>query len=771
MKFTNVEKHFLKESEIKDTTTKVPYITVDSFPKLGFFTALRFIEWVAENPDGVISLPIGKTAQHFIHWTKYILENWDTERVQRIREKNGLTVKEKPSLKNLHFVQMDEFYPINSSQHNSSYYYVNEQYIKGFGLDPNKALLINCNEIPLAEGKTFSEIFPNNEVDLSLRNKDVTTQEEKLQQESIFMIDDWCANYEKNIREKGGIGFFLGTIGPDGHVAYNTRGSDHFSTTRLTGTNYETQAQAATDLGGIEVSRKRLVITIGLDTIVHKKDAVAIIFVAGEANADVLKDALENEPSVLYPTTVLQKIPNSRFYITNGAAVKLKDSVDKYFKTGEWTEEKIERAIIELCKKINKYGPKLELSDLQNDEYCKLIPNLSLQTVKDVIDKIDAKIQYGLKSRKNEIYYHTGPHHDDIALGLLPYTNRLLRENSNESYFTVATSGFNSVTNHFVASTLNATKKLLNEGKIQMVNYPDFFETGYTKKKDKDVYHYLIKVASDDPNQKLRGLCHRVVRAIVEIWECKSINDLRTTIDSILTELSGCYDGEKNSVGIQKLKGRIREFEEELIWAHSGVQVSHVHHLRLGFYTSSLFAEKPDNSKDVNLILDEFKKIRPNIISLALDPEGSGPDTHYKVLQIIADAVREWDKQEDLSNIKIWGYRNVWFKFQPSDVKMIVPVSLNALDVLDKSFTDCYLSQVNASFPSPELDGKFSALAQRNWVNQLNDIQYLMGKDYFYENKDAKIRASHGLIYVKEMTAKEFINHAKALEKSMESVD
>ena len=67
----------------------------------------------------------------------------------------------------------------------------------------------------------------------------------------------------------GGIGFFLGGIGPDGHVGFNVRGSDHYSTTRLTATNYETQAAAAGDLGGIEISRNRLVITIGLNTITY----------------------------------------------------------------------------------------------------------------------------------------------------------------------------------------------------------------------------------------------------------------------------------------------------------------------------------------------------------------------------------------------------------------------------------------------------------------------------------------------------------------------
>ncbi len=80
-------------------------------------------------------------------------------------------------------------------------------------------------------------------------------------------IDQWCQEYEERIRALGGIGFFLGGIGPDGHIGFNIRGSDHYSTTRLMATNYETQAAAATDLGGIEVARNRLVITIGLGTI------------------------------------------------------------------------------------------------------------------------------------------------------------------------------------------------------------------------------------------------------------------------------------------------------------------------------------------------------------------------------------------------------------------------------------------------------------------------------------------------------------------------
>ena len=54
------------------------------------------------------------------------------------------------------------------------------------------------------------------------------------------------------------------------------------------------------------------------------------------------------------------------------------------------------------------------------------------------------------------------------------------------------------------------------------------------------------------------------------------------------------YDGEKNPPDVQKLKGMIREFEEELVWAHYGVQVKNIRHLRLGFYTGDIFTEAPE---------------------------------------------------------------------------------------------------------------------------------------------------------------------------------
>jgi len=332
------------------------------------------------------------------------------------------------------------------------------------------------------------------------------------------------------------------------------------------------------------------------------------------------------------------------------------------------------------------------------------------------------------------------------------------------------TSGFTAVTNKFLYDLLVDTKDLINQGKIEMIDYADFFKDGYLYKWDKDIYHYLDNIAARNEEGKRRGVCHRVVRALVSIWKIKNKEELREAIYEVLSSLKKSYDGGKNPSNIQELKGMIRELEEELVWAHYGIMVKNVHHLRLGFYQGNMFSNQPDKERDVLPILEDFRKYKPSVISLTMDPQGSGPDTHYKVLQAIARAVEEWNKEEDLSNLKIIGYRNVWFKYNPWDVEVIVPVSLNALATLDKSFSECYVTQVNASFPSYKLDGKFSEVSQSIWLDQHKQIQLLLGKNYFYQNESPLLRATHGFLYVRELNVEQFLEEAFKLEKSMEGI-
>ena len=764
-----VEEQFIGNNGFKSQTSKVPYLIVDSFPDLGLLTTLRFFEWVYDNPEGVISLPTGKTPEYFIKWTSYLLNNWDSRMVKSIRKKYNLPFKTKPNFSKLYFIQIDEFYPLNPSQHNSFYNYVKKYYLENFGIKKSRAHLINTEEIPLASNMHWTEVFPNGIVDLTLRHRETNSDEEKYQQESVYLIDQWCNTYERRIEELGGIGFFLGGIGPDGHIAFNVRGSDHNSTTRLTHTNFETQAAAAVDLGGIEISRNRLVITIGLGTITHNKNATAIIIAAGEAKAPIVQKSIESEQNIMYPASSLQKLANSRFYITEGAAKNLKDVKNSYWMESPWDIRKKQKALLKLSKDKQTFGKKLTVEDFKKEKLFKNFRNLNKNTIPEIIDSIDKKVQRGIKSEKNQIYYHTGPHHDDIMLGMMPHIIHLVREPTNKHIFTNMTSGFTSVTNSFLIEVIKKTIDFINRDRVRMINYPDFFSNGYKFKRDKDVYHYLDRIADNDVNGQQRGLCHRIVRSYVEIFNVKSTKELLAKLRLTIDELEKCYEGEKNSVSVQKLKGMIREFEEELVWANYGVRVRDVHHLRLGFYKGDMFTEQPQKARDVEPILDQLKKIKPTVISLALDPEGSGPDTHYKVLQSIAEAVRIWGEDTDLSELRIWGYRNVWYRFDMDEADLIVPVTLNSMAIMHSTFMNCYLSQKEASFPSYDYDGPFSKLSQKIWVEQHRDLQLVLGRDYWYRNPNPHLRAVHGAVYLKEMNVEGFLKLSRRLEDSIEN--
>ncbi|MEW6508565.1 MAG: glucosamine-6-phosphate deaminase, partial [Bacteroidota bacterium] len=76
---SKVEQYYLNKSNKKiiyEPVEKIPVIQVENFPQLGELAALRFIEWLQLNPDGVVSLPTGKTPEHFIYWVARILKDW-----------------------------------------------------------------------------------------------------------------------------------------------------------------------------------------------------------------------------------------------------------------------------------------------------------------------------------------------------------------------------------------------------------------------------------------------------------------------------------------------------------------------------------------------------------------------------------------------------------------------------------------------------------------------------------------------------------------------
>lgn len=774
---SKVEQFYLDQSGHKliyEPTEKIPVIQVTNFPELGKLTALRFIEWVQANPGGVVSLPTGKTPEHFIKWVAHILKNWGTESIVNELKKVEIDPGNKPDITNLHFVQIDEFYPIDSSQHNSFYYYIQKYYFNNWGLDRDKALFMNINELGTANKLPLSEIFPDQVVDLSLRTRYASTTLERLQKRTIEIVDQFCTDYEMKIRDLGGIGFFLGGIGPDGHIGFNVMGSDHYSSTRLIQTNYETQAAAAGDLGGIEVAKKRLVITIGLDTITYNPEATAIIIAAGEAKANIVRDSIQSEQSNRHPASVLQRLKNARFYLTNGAAFRL---VERRFHDVQGEENisqaSVERAVVNLCLEMNKSLDELNKEDYRGKKLTTLILEKAGKTPdvigKEIKDSIIARLNKGLEHLSNQTILHTGPHHDDIPLGYLPYINHLVREPSNRHHFVTMTSGFTAVTNSYMLELLQDLQNFILMPEFRSRFQKHYFSPEFKDGKDRDIHLYLDGLAMHSRTVRKEAVSRRLLRNMIEIYEEDNVNYLENRIDELINYFKTQYPGKKDIAYVQKLKGMMREFEEELVWAFFGFNTDSVSHMRLGFYQGDIFTENPEMERDVIPILELLKKIKPTIVTVALDPEGSGPDTHYKVLKATAEALKLYEKETGISDVKVWGYRNVWYRFHPAEANIYVPVSLNSMAIMENTFLNSYGSQRAASFPSWEYDGPFSRLAQNIQVDQYQTMKNCLGKDFFIKHDHPRIRAAYGMMYLKELTMEEFYSLSMELRKLTEN--
>jgi glucosamine-6-phosphate deaminase len=774
-----VEEQFLEKTNqrlIEGEDERIGVVVVGNFPTLGTLTAVRFIEWVQENPDGVVSLPTGKTPEYFIREVRRLTTDWSSGETRRELEQWGIDPATEPLMNSLRFVQIDEFYPINPRHTNSFNHYVKRFYLEGFGIPEEQAMLIDCEEIGIPDGTSLEDVWENDEVDLSLRYRRPRSERERMRRDVILRVDEWTSTYENRIQEMGGIGFFLGGIGPDGHIAFNVAGSDHHSTTRLSEINYETQAASAGDLGGIEVAKKRLVITVGLATITHNPQCTAIIMAAGEAKAGVVAEAVCGEVAINRPASALRVLPNARFYLTEGAARDLRSRrLVRLTGEAEITDEEVQRIIVDLSLRTNTPLDRLSDASAADDPFvvlaCKRTGHSIGKLARQVREDLVAKIVRGRTIKTGKRFLHTEPHHDDIMLGYLPFVVRHIREHTNYHFFATFTSGFTAVTNHYMLRLYTELLDVLRNDTYSFRALADqgYFDSDEPRYRDQDVWTYLDGLAAESVELQMEGTLRRCYRDLIEVFEDSDAENLLNRVEELVNYFQTQYPGKKDLPYIQTLKGMCREWESECLWGYFGWDSSEIAHLRQGFYQGEIFTEEPTVRRDVRPVLELLERVRPDVVTVAFDPEASGPDTHYKVLQSLAEALRIYAEKTGRDDLEVLGYRNVWYRFHPSEANIFVPVSLNMMTLQHQSFVSTYLSQADASFPSHEYEGPFSGLAQRIQVEQYQKLTTLLGRQFFYDHDSALVRATRGFVFARSMTVDEFLGYSRELKSKAEA--
>lgn len=742
----------------------IPSIETENVCELGKLTALTFIHWVNENPKGVIALPTGKTPELFIEYVKFYQSNWDDPKVQKDLKFFGIEGKAFPATEGLTFVQLDEFYPMDGSQKNSFTAYVREYYLNFLEIPPENVLSMDICREGIFEQFDKDALFPDGKVDLTLLNRQPLTEVEKWQKEALLQASQFCEGYEQRIEALGGIGFFMGGIGPDGHIAFNMQGSPHDSKTRLVQLNYPSAARAAGDLGGIEFSRDKTAITIGLKTITMNPDATIIIMAAGESKAPGIKEAVEKARSSEYPATVLHTVKGARMYLTKGAASLLEARRVEDVKKKSWTElseNEIDDIVMEQALSKNSRILDLTRSDLREDPRSRALMEKCPEELADLLEEVHnrlvSKIEKGITLPVEGNVLHTSPHHDDVMLSYHPLMKEMI-ENTN-NYFVYLTSGFNSVTNGYILEMLNE----FSEQSIES-HEDDIFNASH----DQALQAYLLAVARFNQPEMNRKEAILFLKNLSKIYQINDVAALNKRVRWLKEEYFPNHSpGEKDILEVQLLKGAMRETESERMLLLSGAQLPNIYHMRAKFYNGDYFNPLPSIEEDALSLLDLYNEVDPQLITVAFDPEGTGPDTHYKVLQVVAQALRMSSLDHP---VKVWGYRNVWHRFKFSDGNLLFPVTEKEMAEMNFAFMSCFSTQRMASFPSDEHDGPFSELAEAIQREYYGNLQILLGEEFFIQHPNPRVRESKGFVFIKEMSQEEFSENAQELKSRIELI-
>lgn len=370
------------------------------------------------------------------------------------------------SFKNVIFVNLFEFYPLNKTS-------------KGC-LWKLKELLFN-----------HIDVLPEN-----IFSPDISVDKSEIINE--------CKNYEQKIAELGGIDFQILGIGRSGNIGINEPGSQLNSSTRLILLDNLSRKDASELFGNIELVPISA-ITLGVGTILKAKRIVLVAW--GEHKSSVIKNAIEGSTTDSLPASYLQTHLNVKVSIDLSAASELTRISRPWLVTScEWDEKLIRRAIVWLCININKPILKLTNKDYNENGLSELLAiygsayNVNIQIFNDLQHTITGwpggkpnaddtnRPERALPYPKNVLIF--SPHPDDDVISMGGTFKRLIDQKHNV-HVAYQTSGNIAVADdeviRFLAFLKGFKEMFDNDNKVLETKYEEFKQFLLHDKKEDDL--------------------------------------------------------------------------------------------------------------------------------------------------------------------------------------------------------------------------------------------------------------------------------------------
>jgi glucosamine-6-phosphate deaminase len=503
--------------------------------------------------------------------------------------------KENLSFKNVIVFNIDEYYPLAKDELQSRYRYLHEYLFNEVDILPENIHLIPGN----------------------LQKPDISA---------------FCIDYEKKIKDVGGIDLQLLGLDGRGQIGANEPGSMFNSRTRLITLDYSTRMGAASNFFGEENVPDHC-ITMGIGTILEAKRI--IIMAWGEGKSRTVQKMTEGLVTEMLPASVLQNHPNASFIFDTAAAADL-TRIKTPWLTGtvRWSNKLIRKAVFWLCEKLDKPILKLTERDYNDSGLGELISEIGSA------NKINIKVFNDLQ---HTITGWPGgkPNADDTTRPerALPYPKRVIV--------------FSPHPDDDVISMGGTLARLSEHGHEVHVAYQ---VSGNIAVFDDEVTRFLDFVRDIAPHYGLERE--------------KAQTAYRDTLAFFKNKRPGQIDLDV----IAASKTAIRQGEARSACRYLGIPEDRVHFLNLPFYETGTVKKKPVGQEDIKIIVDLLKDVKPHQIFAAgdlSDPHG----THRVCFIAILEALKQLKHEEWLNDCRLWLYRGAWQEWDIAEVDMAVPLS------------------------------------------------------------------------------------------------
>jgi len=550
--------------------TKVPTVVFSNSNQAARHIALQIEELIRQNNSQgkftVLGLPTGSTPVSLYR------------ELIRMHKEEGLDFSKVISF------NLDEYYPLDSSHPQSYRRWMQETFFDHVNIPKN--------QIHIPDGTIAHD-----------------------------QVEEFCINYEKKIRQCGGIDLQLLGIGRTGHIGFNEPGSTRHSRTRMATLDAVTRRDASPAFMGEDNVPLRA-LTMGVGTIMDARKVILMAY--GEHKAPIVHKALEGQISENVTASFLQEHPDATFVCDQAAARHL-SAIDKPWTVGPvvWNDFLTRKAVIELCRKTGKGLLKLSDDDFREHELYELLREHGPASVlgqKVFCQMMDTICNEPAGTKKQNILIFS-PHPDDDVISMGGTLIRLVGQ-GHKVFIAYMTSGNIAVFDHDA---------------LRFADYAAGFN-------------------------KLFGIDERKTSEVA---------------GRVMEFLSKKQAGQTDSEDILKIKGLVREKAHEGAALACGVPSDQLVFMNLRFYRTGTIAKAPIHPSDIDDIQGLVEKLNPYQVYMAgelSDPHG----THRVCADAILEAMRRAKGKGNKS--QVWLYRGAWEEWEPHELERVVPLTPEDLE-------------------------------------------------------------------------------------------